>query len=196
MNTENDCFVENCEITNYKYEYNYKCYPECFNRTFNNNYICEDCHEDCKVCEGLYTNNNSNCKECISKEKYLYLGNCINNCSRGFYINKENNQSTCKCALEQCLSCSIESLNKNLCLLCDEENGFYPIYDNLTKLYYPYLNCSRYLEGYYFYNEDSTYKLCYLTCKICNNSGNETWHTLKEIDLNVWKQSLIYIIRD
>ena len=117
MNTENDCFTESCVITNYKYEYNYKCYPGCLNRTFNNNYICEYCHPDCEECEGNYTKDNSNCKKCISKEKYLSFGNCINNCSRGFYINKTTNQKTCKCELKQCLSCSKESLNQNICTL-------------------------------------------------------------------------------
>ena len=31
----------------------------------------------------------------------------------------------------QCKICSIESLNKNLCISCDTEEGYYPIYDDL-----------------------------------------------------------------
>ena len=179
INTENGCFIENCITTKYKYEYNYKCYPECFNRTYNNNYICEYCHPDCEECDGKYSENNSNCKSCISKQKFLNYGNCINNCSRGFYINKTNNQSTCKCELEQCLSCSKESLNRNLCTLCDMELGFYPIYD-IDNKYFPYLNCSISPEGYYLDYLNLTYKLCYLTCKNCNISGNEIEHNCIE----------------
>ena len=179
INTENGCFVEDCILTNYKYEYNYKCYPKCLISTYNNNYTCENCHSDCEECYGKYTDNNTNCISCISKEKYLNYGNCINNCSRGFYINKTNNQSTCKCEIEQCLTCSMESLNRGLCTLCDEESGFYPIYD-LNSEYYPYLNCSTLLEGYYFDYENLTFKLCYLTCKSCNISGNETEHNCIE----------------
>jgi len=179
INTENGCFVEDCLLTNYKYEYNYMCYQKCINRTYNNNYTCENCHSDCEECYGKYTDNNTNCISCISKEKYLNYGNCINNCSRGFYINKTNNQRTCKCKIEQCLTCSMESLNRSLCTLCDEESGFYPIYD-LNNEYYPYLNCSTLLEGYYFDYENLTFKLCYLTCKSCNISGNETEHNCIE----------------
>ena len=93
------------------------------------------------ACYGQYTDSNTNCKSCISNEKYLNYGNCINNCSRSFYINKTNNQRTCKCEIEQCLTCSMESLNRSLCTLCDEESGFYPIYDlnnilSIPKLFY------------------------------------------------------------
>ena len=73
----------------------------------------------------------------------------------------------------------MESLNRGLCTLCDEESGFYPIYD-LNSEYYPYLNCSTLLEGYYFDYENLTFKLCYLTCKSCNISGNETEHNCIE----------------
>jgi hypothetical protein len=73
----------------------------------------------------------------------------------------------------------MESLNRGLCTLCHEESGFYPIYD-LNSEYYPYLNCSTLLEGYYFDYENLTFKLCYLTCKSCNISGNETEHNCIE----------------
>ena len=41
INPENGEFVDNCSLTNYKYEYNYKCYPNCLSGTYNNNYKCE-----------------------------------------------------------------------------------------------------------------------------------------------------------
>ena len=78
INTENGCFVEDCLLTNYKYEYNYKCYQKCINRTYNNNYTCENCHSDCEECYGQYTDSNTNCKSCISNEKYLNYGNWKN----------------------------------------------------------------------------------------------------------------------
>ena len=56
-----------------------------------------------------YTENNSNCKTC-KPEKFYNYGNCLNNCSRGFYTNTTTNQNICKCELEQCLTCSQEIL--------------------------------------------------------------------------------------
>ena len=182
INTENYSCIENCTNVNYKYEYNNKCYPECLSGTFNNNYICEDCHSDCKECEGAYTEDNSNCKTCISNEKFLYFGNCINNCTKNFYINETTNQKTCKCQLEQCMVCSLESLSNNLCTICETESGYYPIYNYFNNN--QFLNCSISPEGYYLDNEKSIYKLCYLSCKICDSSGNESIHNCIECKNN------------
>ena len=171
INTEDNSCVENCFGTNYQYEYNFKCYPECFNRTYIIGYKCEDCHPDCEECEGPYTQDNSNCKTCASKEKFLYFGNCIGKCPKGNYINETTNQQTCNCELEQCSDCTIESLSENLCTSCDKNSEFYPIYDDSNN---PYLNCSRSPEGYYL--DKIVYKLCFSTCKTCNILGNEDEH--------------------
>ena len=179
-NSDNNCYAEDCFKTTYQYEYNYTCYQNCLSQTYNNNYICEDCHPDCAECEGLFTEENSNCKSCESSEKFLNYGNCVNNCSRGFYLNESTLQNTCKCELEQCLTCSNESLNQNLCTLCDEKSGFYPIIDNMDNSYSQFLNCSISQEGYYFNNSVSGYKLCYSTCKSCNKSGSEEKHNCIE----------------
>ena len=104
----------------------------------------------------------------------------IINCSRGNYTNETTSQITCKCELEQCLACTKESKNENLCTSCDTEFGFYPIYDDLNNIYSPYLNCSKSPEGYYFNNSISAYKLCYSTCKSCNISGNIEQHNCIE----------------
>ena len=179
INLENSCFVENCSTTNYKYEYNNTCYNECPSKTYIEQNICKDCHSNCQECEGAFTSDNNNCKLCISNLYYNY-GNCINNCSRGNYTNETTSQITCKCELEQCLACTEESKNENLCTSCDTEFGFYPIYDDLNNIYSPYLNCSKSPEGYYFNNTIHAYKLCYSTCKSCNISGNIEQHNCIE----------------
>ena len=92
-----------------------KCYEECSIGTYNDNFKCKDCHGNCKECDGPYTPENNNCITCISDEKFLNYGNCISYCPRDYYINRTNNQNTCKCELEQCQTCSIESINLNLC---------------------------------------------------------------------------------
>ena len=185
INTEDDSCTEDCKLTNYHYEYNNKCYEECSIGTYNDNFKCKDCHENCKECDGPYTPENNNCITCISDEKFLNYGNCISNCPRDYYINRTNNQNTCKCELEQCLTCSIESINLNLCTSCD--NDYYPIYDDLNK-FNPYLNCSKSPEGYFLYTENgnSVYKSCYISCKSCNIEGNENEHNCVECKNNYY----------
>ena len=112
------------------------------------------------------------------------MGNCINNCSRGFYYNETIQQNTCLCELIQCNTCSFESLKNDLCTSCNIENDYYPIFNDKDNYYYPYFNCSKYPEGYYFDNETSVHKLCYLSCKLCNKSGNETFHNCIECKSN------------
>ena len=186
INTENDDCVHDCISTNYKYEYEYKCYPSCLNSTYNNSYKCEKCHSDCLECEGPYTENNSNCKICRSTDKFLYLGNCISECKRNYYVDNNTQQKICKCELTECDICSSESLKQNLCLSCDTINGYYPIYDYYYNNNYPYLNCTLSKEGYYLDNSEGNniYKPCYSSCKTCNISGNEISHNCLECKNN------------
>ena len=179
VNTKDNSCTEDCTLTNYKYEYKYKCYLTCLNGTYNNNYKCFDCHPDCKECEGNHTLNNTNCLSCFSPDKVLKFGNCVNKkeCLRNSYYNDTSQQTICKCDLEQCFTCSLDSFNKNLCTKCEEE--YYPFYDYNNE-YFPYFNCSKSPAGYYFDNKDSTYKLCFSSCKTCDIFGNETLHNCKE----------------
>ena len=171
---ENDKCTDNCTLTNYTYEYKYNCYSSCPNGTYNNNYICENCHEDCKECDGPYTKNNSNCVSCLSENKFLYFGNCINVCPRNsYYYNETISQKICKCELLQCKTCSKESINQNLCTSCDIEEGYYPIYDDLYINNLSFYNCYKSPEGYYLDNESFSYKSCYKSCKNCNKGGDE-----------------------
>ena len=94
------------------------------------------------TCNGPYTLNNSNCISCLSENKYLYLGNCINQCPQNSsYYNETIFQNICKCELKQCKSCSLESLNYNICTSCDNEEGYYPIYDDLYINNLTFYNC-------------------------------------------------------
>ena len=179
VNTKDNSCINDCTLTNYKYEYNYKCYLTCLNGTYNSNYKCYDCHQDCRECTGNYTLNNTNCISCSSPEKVLKFGNCVNKneCLRNTYYNDTSQQTICKCDLEQCFICSLDSFNKNLCTKCEEE--YYTFYDYNNE-HFPYFNCSKSPSGYYFDNKDSTYKLCFSSCKTCDISGNETLHNCKE----------------
>ena len=82
--------VENCNESNYKYEYNNTCYDKCPKETFNiiNEYFCFDekpegyyldlndlkykkCFDRCKNCYGLGNETNNNCIECKSNISLL-----------------------------------------------------------------------------------------------------------------------------
>ena len=181
FNTENnECITTDCQRINYKYEYLYKCYDKCPDGTYNNNYKCEKCHPDCKLCDKSPEINNSNCKLCSSSSKFLKFGNCVDNCINGYYI-EENDISNkiCKCDLEKCFKCTEESLNNNLCVSCNE--GYYPKYEEIQNGN-SYINCYQSPEGYYLDTTDNepNYKQCYESCKTCIIGGDQTYHNCIE----------------
>ena len=95
INLEDNNCVDNCSLINYKFEFESKCYDKCPDGTFNNNFICEKCHSDCKTCEKKYELNNTNCNSCKSQKKFLYQGNCLNNCPFYHYFDKDDNNFYC-----------------------------------------------------------------------------------------------------
>ena len=58
------------------------------------------CHSSCLTCSKTYTELNSNCDSC--NEGLLQDGNCVNNCSDGYY---KNNSNCLKCH-NNCQTCS------------------------------------------------------------------------------------------
>ena len=188
INKENDKCEDDCISLNYKYEYLSKCYNSCPNKTFNNNFTSADCHPDCKTCNGSYNDNNTNCLSCSSEDKFLNLGNCVSECKNGYYNDTEDSSiKRCKCDLENCFSCSIESLNdNNSYIICNEEKGYFPLYDDKFNRYnnIPFIECNKNPKGYYLDKIESNYKKCYETYKDCNISGNETYHNCIECEDN------------
>ena len=94
INTDNNQCVNNCSMLNNKFEYSSKCVNTCPDSLYideyqlkcvdvcpNSTYIvdnkCEKCHPDCKTCNGPFNDTNSNCTSCLSSDKYLKNGNCI-----------------------------------------------------------------------------------------------------------------------
>ena len=96
LKLDNGQCYDNCDTTSNKYDYLSKCYSACPPHTYTIedllkcvdicpsstyavNNKCEKCHSDCKTCNGPFNNINSNCASCLSSDKYLINGNCINN---------------------------------------------------------------------------------------------------------------------
>ena len=69
--------VNSCPDSTYIYEYESKCVDVCPISTYIVDNKCEKCHPDCKTCNGPFDDTNSNCISCLSPDKYLENGNCI-----------------------------------------------------------------------------------------------------------------------
>ena len=123
---------------------------------------------------------NTNCKSCKWPDKYLKYGNCVSNCTNGFYLDENDNSiKICKCDLNKCYKCSKEGFNKNLCLTCNE--GYYPK-ENDNNNIGTYIDCYQSPKGYYLDNNNNNpiYKLCYESCSSCNIGGNAYYHNCNE----------------
>ena len=191
INLENNQCVNNCSLTqNNKFNYNSMCYVSCPNGTYDNNFNCEDCHPDCKTCDQASQADNTNCRSCLSSNKFLHLGNCIDNCIKGYYVDEnDSTNKICKCDLDKCYKCSKESFTQNLCISCND--GYYPKYsDNKTS----FIDCYKSINGYYLdiANKESFFKPCYKSCEICNISGNETHHNCIKCKSDFFSMDLQY----
>ena len=131
-------------------------------------------------------NNNSNCITCLDEKKFINLGNCVSECKNGYYNNTNETLGlsikTCKCDLENCFACSLESLsNNNSCISCNIEKGYYSIYNDINN---NYIKCYKSPKGFYLDLNDLLYKKCYISCKESNLSGNEYYHNCIECNDN------------
>ena len=132
----------------------------------------DKCHENCYKCnEGPKENNNS-CILCPENgTKYFDLGNCTEKCENGYFEDEIEPFLKCKCTKNiKCNYCSKESNDKNLCIDCNNEKGYYPK-SNDVENEDGFINCYKEPEGYYF--RDDKYYPCYSSCKNCSESGNE-----------------------
>ena len=75
-----------------------------------------------------------------------------------------------------CLICDEESKKLGLCLYCNIDEEYYPIFnENVYERYHKCLHISN--KGkYYLDEENKNFKPCYNSCKTCDKEGNETIH--------------------
>ena len=119
----------------------------------------DKCHSDCKTCKKKETINNTNCNSC-NGDLFLNLGNCVSSCDNGNFLDLNNNK-ICKCPNNKCLECSLESLNKSLCISCNTENNFYPLFkDSYNESFFDCYNETP--DGYFLYNNSYNKKCWYL----------------------------------
>jgi len=138
--------------------------------------IIDKCHQNCKTCSRKEVINSTNCDSCLNN-KYLDIGNCVDKCPNNYIFEDKYNNSNilrCKCSYnKKCSLCSFDILKYDLCLACNNDEGFYPKENDETNNN-SYINCYKNIEGYYLDSKDNIYKKCYPTCKKCNKPGNKT----------------------
>ena len=155
---KNKC-IDNCSKDNtYKYEYNKKCYSSCPNNTHNiiNTYLCEDD----LICQKYYN---------------YYKTGCLEEIPLGFYLNDTNDKTIDKCIIK-CSNCTKKSIVKDLCISCNNNDNYFPKFNDSSN-FENYINCyNEEQEGYYLDSTDPDniiYNPCYFKCKKCNEFGNE-----------------------
>ena len=169
--------LNNC--SSLKYEYLGKCYSTCPSSTTSYDNKCYPCDSDCKSCS--YEENKpigTICTSCYDN-KFLNKGRCEDNCTFGYY--EDDNDSSikiCKCEKIKCKICSIESLNNNQCVSCNDGN--YPMLNDESNIG-NFINCyNESIDGYYLDISNKMYKPCYYTCKTCDKNGNDYNHNCLE----------------
>ena len=142
--------------------------------------LLDKCHSNCKTCNKKYNETNNNCLTC-KQSLFFNFGNCILNCSNGFFTDLSNN-NICKCPFnKKCKECSEESIYHDLCISCNNDEHFYQILnDNENQS--SFMNCSQELERYYV--DNNILKPCYHSCKNCFDEGNEYIHNCLECNTN------------
>jgi hypothetical protein len=92
-------------------------------------------------------------------------------------MDKSDGTKICKCHKKKCKECSEESLKYNLCISCNEEEGYYAIFNDKNNKS-GFIDCYKAPEGYYFDNEEKKYNPCYPSCKYCYNKSEDKYHHL------------------
>ena len=119
-------------------------------------------------------------------------GECIENYNNTDYKEEYNEKyyenlsyelinETSKCKLKKCLLCIYEAFSKNLCTKCNI--NYYPMENDPSNIG-KYINCYNNLKGYYLDNDNGIYKKCYISCEICEISGNNLNHNCLKCNSN------------
>ena len=137
------------------------CVFKCQNSQYEFNNIC---YEACPygvqcelICDTYYSYNKTECLEKIPD---------------GYYVKDSILKTIDKCD-QKCKSCSKESNEYNRCLSCNNDNGYYYKINDF-KINNSFILCyNNVSDGYYLDKNNSIYKLCYPTCKKCEELGDE-----------------------
>ena len=149
-----------------------KCTKDCRNESPYINEFNNECLLECP--SGYHAPNDD--KKCVLKLQcdnyYNYdYDDCWDIIPDGYFCNDTLAKTTDKCNTK-CKTCNLESFSQNLCLECNNLEGYYEIENNELNIN-GYVGCLNFLpEKYFFDNENKKYKKCYETCKHCDELGD------------------------
>ena len=133
------------------------------------------CIDECNKDDFYIFEYNKTCFSYLICEKYYNYEHteCLNEIPEGFYLNDTILKTIDKCD-NKCSNCSYESKQKDLCISCNNNDGYYQKINNSNYLnQLEFINCHNIIEdGYYLDRKDKVYKPCYSTCKKCDEKGN------------------------
>ena len=122
------------------------------------------------------TNNNYEYKVYSLEGNELDINICLDSgiilCKIGYYL--PDNGFECQKCPSQCSQCSYDSVEQNLCLKCNNDLGYYKVYQSSINSI-SFLNCvneENKLENYNLNKESLWYEPCYETCQECFDYGN------------------------
>ena len=137
------------------------------------------CYQVCPSETQISSTNTSLCEKDLICEKYYnyeYTG-CIDEIPIGYYLNDTNRKTIDKCNIK-CNECSLESVQLDLCISCNESINYFPKDNEINDTF---KNCyDNDEEGYYLDINNKVYKPCYSTCKKCTEYGSDDNHKCTE----------------
>ena len=194
INNINEC-IDSCDnSTQYKYEYNGKCYENCSNGFLydNNSNIINKCKcelDKCLMCPQVALDHNlcTKCninyypKENDPKNIGEYI-NCYKQPEEGYYL--DNNSNLLRKCYHTCKTCNISGNNlSHNCLECND-NVLFIIKANI------FFNCYENCRYYHYYDNENN-----LHCTL-NLSCPEKYPKLKESNNECFKYDIKDIIKD
>ena len=178
---------DSCPLNYKKIKEKKKCVKECSD-DIDKKYLYEyngTCLEKCPT--NLKTDNEEKkCLESCYENKYEYENICFINCPSGtyeFFIDRKicilSTTVHSKCGKEKCSTCSIESLNHDLCVSCNEMKSYYPKLND-SHNYGSYIDCYKDPEKYYL--NGKIFEPCYESCQTCYKKKENNFHNCKMCD--------------
>ena len=116
---------------------------------------------------------NNICYDICPNDTFLIYSKkeCIDYIPEGYYLKDFINKTVEKCNIK-CKNCSYESMLNNSCIFCNEDDYYYPVYNQNNS----FVNCLNNDTSDGFYLDNNIYKECYPTCKRCYDYGNKNDH--------------------
>ena len=104
---------------------------------------------------------------------------CLKTVPDGFYCNNSDAKTITQCD-SKCSKCDKESIDNNKCISCNNDNEYYPKYNEKDNEYKTCYSKDSKFEGLYLNLENKVFEQCFYLCKNCLELGDETNNKCEE----------------